>query len=311
MLRPVAPAEIGATPGTLSAARWPIWLNRTILLLLLVFAILLPFSIKGCEHVWRAAIVLWLIKLAVERRRPYPQPLSGPLLAFVLLTAISTILSPDPYLSWDRMKIVCMVLIGILVAQQLQRLRQVRILVYALILSGFAAAVFTAWQYTYGVGARVAYIAPQSPLYHAGMHHDDIITAINHRRVYTPAQLDRQFRRLPPDSQIEITYLHGSPFQKRIAFLSLQGLRDSGWGTSTLQFARGKPIRAEGTLHHYVVFAEMLMQIGCMTFALMLCVAPGGWKLRLALGIRVSGYDRSLGRHRNSRRAWRDWRWED
>jgi len=284
MLRPAAASSAGNGRRTSPPRRFPA-LDGFIFLLLLGFVVLLPHSIKGCEHLWRAAFVLWLIKMVLERRRPWPQPLSAPLLVFISLTAISTLLSPEPYLSWDRMKIVALVLVGVLFAQQLERLTQVRVLVYALILSGLAAAAFTAWQYTYGVGVRISYITRQSALYRAGLHHDDIITAVGRNRVHTPAQLEQQVRRSPADQRIELRYLRGSPFQNGLAFVTRRGLEQSGLGTDALQFARGKPARAEGTLHHYVVFAEMLMQIGCMTLAVLLGASPGAWKLRVFLAV--------------------------
>ena len=150
------------------AARWVRWLEGLIFFFLILFAILLPHSIKGARHAWMAAGLLWLAKLAIERKRPFPQALSAPLLAYIVLSGISTALSPDPYLSWPRMKVVCLVLAGIVVAQNLQRLSQVRILVLLLLLSGLAAAGFTAWQYTYGVGVQVKYLAPTADLYRAG-----------------------------------------------------------------------------------------------------------------------------------------------
>src|SRR5271170_3072219 len=156
-----------------SSARWVRRLNGIIFVFLCLFAVLLPHSIKGAQHAWQIAFVLWLLKLAVERKRPFRQPLTAPLLAYVILSAISTALSSEPYVSWDRMKIVCLVLVGIVFAQNLQRLSQVRILVFLLILSGLAAAAFTAWQYTYGVGVRVAYIRPSSPLEHEALIHLD------------------------------------------------------------------------------------------------------------------------------------------
>jgi hypothetical protein len=82
------------------------FLDGAIFLCFAGFVILLPHSIKGAQHAWQIALVLWLVKLAMGRRRPYPQPLSAPLLAYVTLSGISTALSPDPNLSWDRMKIV-------------------------------------------------------------------------------------------------------------------------------------------------------------------------------------------------------------
>jgi len=64
------------------------------------------------------------------------------LLAYITLSGISTALTADPILSWDRMKIVCLVLVGVLFAQTLKRLSQVRILVLLLFLSALAAAAF-------------------------------------------------------------------------------------------------------------------------------------------------------------------------
>src|SRR5664280_520472 len=175
----------GTVPSSVAAA-WVRRLEGLIFFVLVLFAILLPHSIKGARHAWMAAGFLWLAKLAIERKRLFPQALSAPLLAYILLSGISTALSPDPYLSWPRMKVVCLVLAGVVVAQNLKRLSQVRILVLLLLLSGLAAAAFTAWQYTYGMGVQVKYIAPSADLYRAGIHAGDIVTRVNDRSVHTP-----------------------------------------------------------------------------------------------------------------------------
>src|SRR5580698_6624676 len=155
------------------------FLDSAIFFFLCLFAILLPHSIKGAQHSWQIACLLWLLSLAVARRRPFPQPLAAPLLAYVVFSAISSALSPDPYLSWDRMKIVCLLMVGIIVAQNLYRVSQVRSLVYLLILSGFAATVFTGWEYTHGVGVRIGFVEGTSALYRAHVYQDDIITEVN------------------------------------------------------------------------------------------------------------------------------------
>ena len=141
----------------------------------------MPGRLLFYSGLWR----WWLI-----RRRPFPQPLSAPLLAYVTLSGISTALSPDPYLSWDRMKIVCLVLAGIVVAQNLQRLKQVRTLVVLLILSGVAATALTAWQYTYGVGVRVESLDRDLRLcIGAHVYQNDIIQEIDGREVHTPTAI--------------------------------------------------------------------------------------------------------------------------
>src|SRR5208283_3921460 len=52
-----------------------------------------------------------------------------------------------------------------------------------------------------------------------------------------------------------------------------------------LRFVRGKPVRAQGRLGHYVIFAEMLMLIACLTWAMLLITQPQQTGLRIFLGI--------------------------
>jgi O-antigen ligase len=247
-------------------------LDNIIFAFLCLLAILLPQSIKGAQHSWQLAFLFWLVKLAVDRERPLPQPLSAPLLAYIVFSGLSTALSPDPNLSWDRMKIACLLLVGIVVAQNVHRLTQVRTLIYLLVLSGLAAAAFTGWQYTYGVGVRVSYILPVAPLYQAHLHHDDIITRVNGFAVHTPTELERIFQQSPAGSLFRIDYVRGFPFHKKQTFVTREQVMQSGFGSQWLQFARGRPFKAQGTLGHYVVLAEMMMQIGCMAWAMLLSV---------------------------------------
>ena len=275
----VARRPDGPVPSS-DVARWARWLEGLIFFFLILFAILLPHSIKGARHAWMAAGFLWLAKLAIERKRPFPQALSAPLLAYIVLSGISTALSSDPYLSWPRMRVVCLVLAGVVVAQNLQRLSQVRILVFLLLLSGLAAAGFTAWQYTYGVGVQGRYVVPTADLYRARIHPGDIITHINGRSVHTPEQLSKVVMQSPPGSMLHVKYLQGEPFDKRETFLTREQFVTSGVGTPYLQLARGKPGRAQGTLRHYIVFAEMLMQLGCLAWAMLLSAQPQKWGIR-------------------------------
>src|SRR5437588_2261883 len=250
-------------------------LDLATFLFFILFAVLLPFSIKGAQHAWKLAFLIWLIKLIVERKRPAPFPLSLalPLIAYVVLSAISTALSPDPILSWDRMKIVCLVLLGVLFAANLKSLAQIRALAVLLLLSALAAAGFTAWQYTYGVGVQVQQINLAMPLRAKGIARRDIFTAINGQQVHTPAQLERTVDQSPGSAPLEVNYLRGFPFVKLKTTLTREDFAASGLATGALRLARGKPTRAQGTLGHYIVFAEMLMQLACLAWALMLALS--------------------------------------
>ena len=245
-------------------------LDGAIFAFLCLFAILLPHSIKGAQHSWQLAFLLWLVKLFVDKSRPARQPLAAPLLAYIVFSAISTFLSPDPNLSWDRMKIACLLLVGIVVAQNVHRLSQVRTLLFLLILSGLAAAAFTGWQYTYGVGVRVAYVRGTSPLYRAHVYQDDIIQRINGVAVHTPEQLQRLVEQSPPGTLLQIDLVRGYPFHKWRTYIVREQMIESGLGTPELPLTRGHPLKAQGAMGHYVNFAEMLMQIACITWAMLL-----------------------------------------
>jgi len=274
------PQNHGPVPPTLARQKF---LQGAILVFLCLFAVLVPHSIKGSQHAWQIAFALWLVALLVQRRRPVSQPLTAPLLAFVVLSGISTMLSPDPILSWDRMKIVCLVLVGIVFAQNLHRLKQVRLLVYLLILSGVAAAAFTAWQYTYGVGVRVSAVAAGAPLVWAHVVPGDIITSIDGRSVHSPSELESIVTQAPAGRLLHLDYVRGSPFHKRETFVTREQMLASGLGTPALRLERGRPTKAQGTLGHYVNFAEVLMQIACMCWAMLLATAAQNRRRRLWL----------------------------
>src|SRR5271166_307748 len=264
---PASHDKRGANSSRSPALRF---LHGAVFLFLCLFAILLPHSIKGSQHAWQIAFLLWLLTLALERRRPFPQPLSAPLLLYVIFSAISTVLSAEPLFSWDRMKIVCLVLVGITFAQNLHRLREVRTIVYLLILSGVAAAAFTAWQYSYGVGVRVWYNTPGPPIWQAHIFPDDIITRIDGRRMHSPADLESVLSHEPANKMLRVQYLRGAPPHPRETFISREQFMRSGLGTPDLKITRGRPLKAQGTIGHYVNFAEILMEIGCLTWAVLI-----------------------------------------
>jgi hypothetical protein len=283
--QPPSPASHSVANSDRGTSIWLRFLDPAIFGLFVLFVVTLPHSIKGAERAWKIAFVLWLLKLAIERVRPFKQPLVAPLLAYVTLSAISTALSPDPYLSWDRMKFVCLFLVGVVFAQNLRRLSQVRWLLALLVLSGLAAALYTGWQYTYGVGVRLAEIPPSSRLVQAGFVPGDIVTSFAGYKVHAPGQLIRAVEANPPAQKVNVEYARGLGFHKATIMATADDFLHSGLGSGSLKLDRGKPIRAQGTLGHYVVFAEMLMQIGCMAWALLLSTRRGqtGWKVLLAV----------------------------
>lgn len=274
----------GVRSGSKSASLLNL-LDNGIFAFLAIFAAALPHSIKGAERAWKIALILWLIKLAVGRMRPFRQALAAPLLAYAVLSAISSALSSEPYLSWDRMKFVCLYLAGIVVAQNIRKLSQVRWLVLLFVFSGMAAALYTGWQYANGIGVRVLEIATTSRLYAEGVHPDDIITRVNGHRIRTPEQLVTEVWAVPPDNKVEVEFIRFLEVRPTTRTVVARDFLDAHLGTSGMRLSVGIPIRAQGTLGHYVVYAEMLMQIGCMAWALLLVTGRRELRWWIAFGI--------------------------
>jgi O-antigen ligase len=103
--------------------------------------------------------------------------------------------------------------------------------------------------------------------------------------VHTPAQLGRTVDEAPPGSILHIDFLRGSPFRRQSTFATREAFRDSGLGTPNLQLVRGKPVRAQGTLRHYGTFAETLMPIGCLAWAMLLSTPRQKPALRAILAV--------------------------
>jgi len=265
-----------SAPPRSQAGKWAYHLPRVIFCFLFAFVVLLPNLTKAAGLAFLIAFFLWLIRLAVERKGMLEQPLVLPLLAYIVLSGISTALSPDPHASWPHMKLVCYTaMVATVFAQNITKLSQVRILIAGLLLSATAAAAFTAWQYTYGIGVRVTAIGPETQLYHAGIRARDVIVRVNGHSVHTPRQLLDALNRASPGSLERIDSLRDLPTRRRsTVFWTLpDGLR-----AQSLELARAKPVRAQGLLGHYIVLGEVLMPIGCLAWALMLVYQPQrGW----------------------------------
>jgi O-antigen ligase len=162
-----------------------------------------------------------------------------------------------------------------------------------LVLSGFTAALYTGWQYTYGVGVRPVEFSQSSRLAQDGLRPNDLVVAFDGHKVHSPEQLVRAVRQTA-SPKVTIEYVPGLALRSSTMSIAPQEFQDAGLGTPAMKLARGKPYRAQGTLGHYVVFAEMLTQIGCMAWALLLSTGrrKPGWLL--LFGVAFAGIAAAL-----------------
>jgi O-antigen ligase len=236
----------------------------------------LPHSKALTETAYSVALVLWLAKLLVRRERPRAQPLVPAMLAVLLCSAISCLLSPVPAFSWGPMKSVVLLLAGALYAQNIRSLPQVKTLVIVLCLSTLGAIGYTAWQYTYGIGAKVVNVAPGTSLAQAGIQAGDIVMSIDGHRVHNPGEARRTLRRLNAQRKVSLLLGRGEGLGSIRAQVERQDV-----AATTLDV--GRPPRALGGLNHAVTYALVLLQIGLLVWGLLLSATLARQKLKWTL----------------------------
>ncbi len=275
--------------GQENSRRWVLgregWLDAALFFCLILFVLCAPVATKGAVTAYRVALLLWLVKILIERRKLERQPLALPLLLFLLFTTVSTVFSTEPLLSWGRMRGVTELTIALLVGQTLKNLRQVRILVYLLLAAGLVSVGITAWQYTFGIGIKLTANTPASvSLSQLGLLPEDIIQKVNRKNVFTQHQLFARLEQLPPNSSVELTVAReislahldvwtGSPFAYLNVTIAQKKALEDTLQQPGVNLGRGRPLRAEGTLKHYFPYSEVMVMIGLLAWGLL--IAPG------------------------------------
>src|SRR5262249_45012446 len=130
-------------------------------------------------------------------------------------------------------------------------------------------------------------------LYGAHVYTNDTIQQINGEEVHTPEELLAIVRRSAAGSLLRIDLDRGYPFRRKTTYITRENFLASGAG-STLRLRRGHPLKAQGTLGHYVDFSVMLMQIACLTLGLLLGVDQKKRGLQVLLGLAFAGLTAAL-----------------
>ena len=225
------------------------------------------------------ALVFWAISALLRETQRFS--LSAPVLIFLFITTLSTVVSVEPMLSWGRMRTVSLLMLMPLAATCLRTAGRLRWIAGALIVSCVLSAGYTGWQYLWGVGVQIGAPA-NSPAAKAGFVDRDVIDRINDLPIHSPGQWFGALRGLPSGSMVRLRVQRGSPpdpMEKRLSFrdLEISGLTVPGSGISL-----ARPFRAQGNFQHYFPYSEVLVEVGLLAFALAL-TALRARRLRLAV----------------------------
>lgn len=245
-------------------SRYLLWVNGGVLLALLFFAFTVPLDTKATVLAFRLAVVLWLVRLVMDRRPRPMSPLAVPLFAFLASSGVASALSFAPILSWGRMRSITVLLLAILLPEFLTELRQLKWLVIVL-LAGCAIAVgWTGWTYATGVGVKMGNTAwVLRPVLSQG----DIVESVDGHRIQTPAEWQRALTG-GGSSRLHMVVLRANTQVTDKVEIDRATLVHAGLGR-TGATEKGRPQRASGFFYSYIPFSELLMMVGLVLCGLL------------------------------------------
>ena len=266
-----------------------LWLGRGTFFFLMVFVAAAPDSIAVTQIAYSGALLCWVLRWWVCGHTPRSQPLVLPLLVFLILSGVSASQSFTPILSWAHMKSVALLLICVLWAENTKSVRQLKLYSTLLIAASLITVIYTAWQYTIGIGVRLSPTGPETALTSLGLEDGDCISSLNGRWIRDPAKLADAIETLPSGRRIRLTILRGQPLQRirrESERSQLVGLLEEV-KNGKVRLSRGHPLRAQGFYDHYVTYADVLVQIGLLVWGLFAVCPQQRMKMKTLLGLVV------------------------
>ncbi len=250
-------------------------LDRGITAFLFLFVLFQPVSIAGAEIAYTGAAVAWLTRLAIVRRGVLQSsPLDLPILVYLLLCAVSTILAPLPATNWEGMRKVGLILVLLVVAHNIPSVRRAKQLVAVLFFSALVGVAYTGWNYATGIGLRVHEPRPESVFSRAGIGDKDLLLRVDDRFIREPQEFLKHLQAKPQGEPLRLRVVHyGSdvPKDALTIIVPTDALpRPAGFDRLGVRIERARPYRARGFYSHYVSYGEVLQLITALAFGLWL-----------------------------------------
>ncbi|HKW26537.1 MAG TPA: O-antigen ligase family protein, partial [Terriglobales bacterium] len=255
--------------GILKSESAAVWLRRGTYFALLLVAAGAPFAPHFVQFVSRVAFALWLTRAMIYRQLPQRKALFLPFLIFFGIAGLSAIFSYDPLVSWTRLGWFGMGMLILIVPGTIQGGRELKLLVSVLLAAGFISGARTAWQYTAGIGTKLAYVRRDCALAGDGLWSGDMIQEINGQPTRTPMQWKRALQLTRHDAKLKLRVARTYPLQHFYVVIARADL-DSWRADPTATLARGTPLRAQGGFYNSIPYAGLMMVLAAVACGLWL-----------------------------------------
>ncbi len=260
---------------------------------LLLLALSAPISIAATQMAWALALLFWLIRLIFIRPKCRRSGFDIAVIIFVGLTLVSSFFSYEPEVSLRKMVPVSLVTIVYLVSEYTTTRRMLHRLVAIVLISCFAACLYTFATQIIGKNLKVLQLTADSPLRQAGVVEGYTILKANGIDINSPDELYAAISQHSTNGIAAITvYRHELIDTYKLPLpnfpLGVEGL-------GIVQWSRGRDTRASGFYGQFITFAEALQLIASL--ALGLLIALSGYTFsrnRILLIVALAAYGIAL-----------------
>lgn len=259
------------------------WMNRAIVLFLILFALSVPHSIAASQISLGLGLIGWFLRDLLLRKFHFARtPIDLPLICFIGLTVLSSVFSVEPDISLPKLKALVLFATIYLLATNL-RPNGVWLLTSLLIVSSLAGVGFSLLEKFQGRGMVIASIEADSPLVQSNLRPGDVIWMIARARVNSPEAVAAILRRHRLGEKLDVEALHaGDPVPVSLTVTDELKAKLNPLGITTS--GRSRQFRVSGFSRQFLTYAEQMQILAMLAF--------GG----LLAGI--------LGNHRQKRWKW-------
>ena len=254
--------RLAAIQTTPSLARW---MNRAIVLFLILFALSVPHSIAASQISLGLGLIGWLLRDLLLRKFHFARtPIDFPLICFIGLTVLSSVFSVEPDISLPKLKALVLFATVYLLGTNL-RPSGVRLLAGLLIVSSLAGVGFSLLEKLQGRGMIIALIEAGSPLAQSNLQPGDVIWMVARTRVSSPEAVAAVLRRHRSGEKLEVEALHaGDPVPVTLTVTDELKAKPNPLGITTS--GRSRQFRVSGFSRQFLTYAEQMQILAMLAF---------------------------------------------
>jgi len=261
--------RVEAIPERLNAGSFAQWATRILFCGLAIFAISVPHSIAAAQIGLGLSYVAWIARALAVGRLGIPQtPIDRPLLCFIALTIVSSVLSVEPAESIPKLRTLTLFGVFYLIIATL-RPRGARWMIGLMIVSGLLGVGYSLMEKGLGRGMIITAIEGDSPLRTSYLQPGDVIWMIGRHRVNSLEEANQIIRESPTGATYTIEALrNGDPAPAPLVVTDEIKGQANPLGVSVA--GRSRRFRISGFSRHFITYAEQMQLFALLAYGLLL-----------------------------------------